>query len=306
MPSGSQVTLENPGEDYEQGGFAVLKSNGAKYNASLQDKLYIANFDVVGWPFLESPQSASTQRVTASECAMWMCVQAYKVSTRSNRQSQTIVQTISSLNATLQTFSSINATRSYEEYYNYTFPSLPAEMNAMPDKNFTVAFWGAETYSSTLDTFNGTGTMSFSSTVESDPIDAIWRASSNLDPWIKRLALSMTNALRNGSAAPSDPFYDGTGYQLGVSVRWQWITLPAALVLSSVLFLVMVMVQTAKSPVAAWKGSPLAILFFDVEQEMRRNVVGQTDKYMGIENAVGNVRVRLEGQPGDIRTFKTA
>src|SRR5579859_3290104 len=96
MPSGSQVRLENPGEDYEQGGFAVLQSHGAKYNASLQDKLYIANFDVIGWPYLESPQNASTQRLTASECAMWMCVQAYNISTRSNRQSQTIVQTISS------------------------------------------------------------------------------------------------------------------------------------------------------------------------------------------------------------------
>lgn len=306
LPSGSQVTLENPGEDYEQGGFAVLKSNGAKYNASLQDKLYIANFDVVGWPFLESPRSASTQSVTASECALWMCIQAYNVSTRSNRQSQTIVQTISSLNTTLQTFSSINATRSYEDYYNYTFPKLSAEMNAMPNTNFTVAFWGAETYRSTLDIFNGTGTMGFSSIIQSDPIDAVWRASSNLDPWIKRLALSMTNALRNGSAAPSHSFYDGTGYQLGVSIRWQWIILPAALVLLSILFLVVVMVQTARSPVAAWKGSPLAILFFNVEQEMRWNVIGQTDKYMGIENAVGNVRVRLEGQPGDIRTFKAA
>jgi hypothetical protein len=305
MPSGSQVTLENPGEDYEQGGFAVLRSNGAKYNASLQDKLYIANFDVIGWPFLESPQSASTQSVTASECAMWMCVQSYNVSTRSNRQSQTIVETISSLNTSIPTFS-INEAISFEDYYNYTFPRLSAKMNAMPNTNFTVAYWGAETYRSTLDIFNGTGTMGFSSIIQSDPIDAVWRASSNLDPWIKRLALSMTNALRNGSAAPSDPFYDGTGYQLGINIRWQWITLPAALVLLSVLFLVLVMVQTARSPVAAWKGSPLTALFFDVEQEMRRNVVGQVDKYMGIENAVGNVRVRLEGQPGDIRTFKAA
>jgi hypothetical protein len=237
---------------------------------------------------------------------MWMCIQAYNVSTRSNRQSQTIVQTISSINTTLQTFSSANARISYEDYYNYTFPKLSAEMNAMPNTNFTVAFWGAETYRTTLDIFNGTGTMDFSSVIQSDPIDAIWRASSNLDPWIKRLALSMTNALRSGSAAPSHSFYDGTGYQLGVSIRWQWITLPAALVLLSIIFLVVVMVQTARSPVAAWKGSPLAILFFDVEQEMRWNVIGQMDKYMGIENAVGNVRVRLEGRPGDIRTFKAA
>jgi hypothetical protein len=82
--------------------------------------------------------------------------------------------------------------------------------------------------------------------------------------------------------------------------------LPAALVLLSVLFLVVVMVQTARSPVAAWKGSPLATLFFDVEQEMRQNVVGQMDKYMGIENAVGNVRVRLERQPGVRWAFKAA
>ena len=68
----------------------------------------------------------------------------------------------------------------------------------MPNTNFTVAYWAAETYRSTLDIFNGTGTMSFSSIIQSDPVDAVWRASSNLDPWIKRLALSMTNSLRNG------------------------------------------------------------------------------------------------------------
>jgi hypothetical protein len=179
-------------------------------------------------------------------------------------------------------------------------------MNVMPNMNFTVAYWGAETYSYTLGIFNGTGTMDFSSIIQSDPIDAVWRASSDLDPWIKRLALSMTNAFRTSSAAPSHPFYDGTSYQLGVSIRWQWITLPAALVLLSVLFLVVVMVQTARSPVAAWKGSPLATLFFDVEQEMRQNVVGQMDKYMGIEKAVGNVRVRLERRPGARWTFKAA
>jgi len=228
---------------------------------------------------------------------MWMCIQAYNVSTRSNNQVQTIVQTFSYINSTWP---------SGAPYTNYTFPTLPAEMHPTPDTNYSVTFLATEGFRQTLATmFSGTVKMQEEySTPGSDAVDAIWSASANLDPWIKQVALSVTNALRNSTGQPSHTLYDGTGYQLGISVRWQWIALPAAMVLLSLIFLVMVMVQTARSEVDAWKGSPLAFLFFDVEQEMKRKVVGHTDEFNGIENAVADVRVMLRGQPGDIWTFE--
>lgn len=298
MPSGSIITLISPGSS--QGpGFAVQSGTGGKYNSSLYDKLYIANFDVVGAPYKELSQGFSNQTTSASECAMWLCVQAYNVSTRSNHQVQT----------TIQTFSSINSTPSGNAVFAiFTFPTLPAEMNAAPNTNYSVSALGAKGFKDTLSTmFNGTAVLDIeSSSAESDAVDAIWSASANLDPWIQRVALSMTNALRNSSNLPSHALYNGTGYQLGVSVRWPWIALPAAMVVLSLVFLTMVMVQTARSPVASWKGSPLTFLFFGVDQEIKRSVLGHTDRFNGIEDAVSDTKVVLRGQPGGIWMFKAA
>jgi len=298
MPSGSIITLISPGTS-EGPGFAVKSGTGGKYNSSLHDKLYIANFDVVGASYMSLSQGFSNQTTTASECAMWLCVQAYNVSTRSNHQVQT----------TIQTFSSINSTPTDEiGLANFTFPTLPAEMNATPNTNYSVSALGALGFQDTLSAmFNGTASLDIeSSSAESDAVDAIWSASANLNPWIQRVALSMTNALRNNSGLPSHALYNGTGYQLGISVRWPWIALPAAMVVLSLVFLAMVMVQTARSPVASWKGSPLAFLFFDVDQEIKRSVLGHTDRFNGIEDAVSDARVVLRGQPGGIWTFKAA
>jgi hypothetical protein len=298
MPSGSIITLISPGAS-EGPGFAVKSGTGGKYNSSLHDKLYIANFDVVGAPYMSLSQGFSNQTTNASECAMWLCVQAYHVSTRSNHQVQTTIQTLSSINST-QTYGGVLT--------NFTFPTLPEEMNATPNTNYSVSLLGAKGFQDTLSTmFNGTAELDIeSSSAESDAVDAIWSASANLDPWIQQVALSMTNALRNSSGLPSHALYNGTGYQLGISVRWRWIALPAAMVVLSLVFLAMIMVQTARSPVASWKGSPLAFLFFDVDEEIKRSVLGYTDRFNGIEDAVSGARVVLRGQPGGIWTFKAA
>lgn len=298
MPSGSIITLVGP-DSTEGPGFAVRPGAGARYNSSLYDKLYITNFDVVGAPYLSLVQGFSNQTTRASECAMWICMQAYNVSTRSNHQVQTIVHT----------FSSINSTPTYGSVFsNFTFPTLPAELNAIPNTNYSVSAIAVDGFSETLYTmFNGTAQLNIeSSFAASDAVDAIWSASANLDPWIQQVALSMTNAFRNSSGQPSHALYNGIGYQLGISIRWPWIALPAAMVLLSLVFLAAVMVQTARSPVASWKGSPLTFLFFDVDQEIKRSVVGHTDKFKGIEDIASNVRVVLKGQPGGIRTFKAA
>jgi hypothetical protein len=228
---------------------------------------------------------------------MWICVQAYNVSTRSNHQVQTIVQTFSSLNSTL-----------VDLFNNFTFPTLPAEMNAIPHTNYSVLSIGVNGFTDTLYAmFNGTAFLDIESSIaSSDGVDAVWRASANLDPWMQQVALSMTNALRNSSGQPSHARYNGIGYQLGISIRWLWIALPAAMVLLSLVFLAIVMIQTARSPVASWKGSPLAFLLFDVDQEIKRSVAGHTDRFNGIKDITSDVKVVLQGLPGDIRTFKAA
>lgn len=78
------------------------------------------------------------------------------------------------------------------------------------------------------------------------------------------------------------------------------------MILISIGLLIIVMIQTARTPLAAWKGSPLAFLFFDVEQEVRRSVVGQTNIYHGLQDSVKDVNVIMKGQPGGLWSFKAA
>ena len=305
MPSGSEISLINaPNISYGEG-FAVTSGSGGRWDSKLNDTLYIANFDVVGAGYKSLVQGFDPEKAQASECALWLCIQAYDVVTVAGHQVQRIAHTFSEIDAT---------PLSGGVFQNYTFPALPAKMNPVPGVVYNILLSARESYRSTLlKMFNGTATLDISaSTANSDTVDAIWSASADLNPWMQQLALSMSNGLRTWATQPDQAGkpehvkYNGTGYQLGVSVRWSWIILPALMVLLSIVLLIIVMIQTARSPLAAWKGSPLAFLFFDVEQEVRRSVVGQTNIYHGLRDSVKDVNVVLKGQPGGLWSFKTA
>ena len=305
MPSGTVISLINPRNQSLGDGFAVASGTGGRWDSTRNDTLYIANFDVVGARYNSLVQGFDPEKAQASECAMWLCTQAYDVVTVAGHQVQKIAHT----------FSNIDATPLTSIFDNYTFPGLPREMNPAPGVNYSIQVSAYQSYRSTLLTmFNGTARVNIAaSTANSDTADAIWSASADLDPWMQQVALSMSNGLRtwgtqsrSGGEQPDHAQYNGTGYQLGVSVRWAWIILPAVMVLLSIVLLIIVIIQTARSPLAAWKGSPLAYLFFDVEQEVRRSIVGQTNIYHGLRDSVKDVDVVLKGQPGGLWSFKTA
>ena len=141
----------------------------------------------------------------------------------------------------------------------------------------------------------------------SDATQAIANATTgSLDAWIKNLATSMTNVLRSSTSqaadfdvpidtTPStDSIYSGAGYQLAVQIRWPWIVLPALLVLLSLVVLVTTMIRTSLGSISAWRGSPLVFLFLDIDAEIRRHAVGQTDVLGGLQDRVGKDEVVLE------------
>lgn len=140
---------------------------------------------------------------------MWLCVQAYDIQVADTKLTQNITQTFSQL---------VNSTIDWGA--NITFVNLPAELNQRSGAQYTIASDG------TLDAFNPflgpwfNGTVSLnngSSSPSSDVIQAICNATStDLDVWIKYIALSVTNALRVFTPASND-MYNGTGYQTGSS-----------------------------------------------------------------------------------------
>jgi hypothetical protein len=90
---------------------------------------------------------------------------------------------------------------------------------------------------------------------------------------------------------------------LAVQVRWEWLAFPAALVLMSIVFLVMVMIRTAHSPIQSWKGSPLTLLLFDIDDDTRKLAYDKVNIHHGVRRAMGKTRVKLVQEKGGIRKF---
>lgn len=91
--------------------------------------------------------------------------------------------------------------------------------------------------------------------------DMLWQLSwvGNVTDMMTNIASSMTSAMMNNA---DDPLV-GIGYseEVYIRVRWPWLILPAALVLSTMALLILVMVKSSSSRVVLWKSSLLALMF---------------------------------------------
>ena len=153
MPSGSIVTFStlNDGTTNVYG-FQVIPGHGTVYNTSDEHRIWLANFDVFGTPYYTQTEgyleSLPNENAIASECALWMCVQAFKTNTINTNQIQTIVQTFSQV-----INSSDPGMFNLTDYY--VFSTLPAEMNPRPQASYTVDISAKTEFSNSLSMFNG-------------------------------------------------------------------------------------------------------------------------------------------------------
>ena len=311
MPSGSVAALfnfdENPKLDlvFQPTAFQVMQSTGSFYDSEHPSRLYLTNFDVFGAPFQAKSESMWPNASTVSfECALWMCVQVLNTTTSSAHQSQFSVEEFVNFSTT--------GNESSEDYdggnSKYTFMPLPLSTRSRTQASYNLDRINVE-YIRNLLSSAITGTIqlgrSSSYNPSSDTVLGIWNASSDLDSWIKNLALSMTNVIRTNTPH-SDDMYNGTAYHLGYQVRWEWIVLPATLVLISTLVLIMAIVQTSRSSVSAWKGSPLTLLFMNVQVDDRKMAVGQMDTFQGLQDHVGDRQVLMKTDRAGGRILKIA
>lgn len=115
----------------------------------------------------------------------------------------------------------------------------------------------------------------------------------------------MTNVIRTDTPQPDD-MYNDTAYSLGYQVRWEWIVLPAVLVLISTSVLIMAIVQTSRSSVSAWKGSPLTLLFINIEVDNGKMAIGQINTFQGLQDHVSNRQVLMKTDTAGGRVLKIA
>lgn len=303
MPSGYTANLTNFAEIDMGVGFQVFQSEGFHFPSNDSNTLYLANWEAVGAPANSIGGTPwQNQTTVASECALWMCVQSFDSFYYTNTYEQTEV--------VKDSFSKIDtATRLADTLVNnISFLALPEEMNPLPNQTFSIlgfALLSLTEYFATI--FEGNITLNQAEqNPSSDPMQAIWAASADLDKWMKTVAASMTNVIRVSYPAEKNDMYNGIGYRVGYDVQWIWLSLPALLVASSVLILVAIMIKTARSPVQAWKGSPLAVLFMNVDRGIRHAALGQLDRHEGIERRIGKTRVTLDREKDGSWVFKQA
>lgn len=101
--------------------------------------------------------------------------------------------------------------------------------------------------------------------VSFDTIDAFWAD----------IAEAMTMTIRQSADALLNTNGTTRNYAVGVAyntetcviVQWPWLSLPAALIFQMIVFLVVTMVKSRH--VVLWKESPLALLVYGLEQDLR-------------------------------------
>lgn len=318
--------LHRQGDLGSGAGFHVMTNLKAVYNRSDVDRLYIANFDVFRGPpglGFEDILSPTDPNMIALNCSLWMCVQAYKTTMTDSNQSQSTASDYHVVDKTTfptfglewvskdyktysddpdsspdSRYSDHDSADDYDDSYdpegilNFTFRDLPSNMNPIPGTNYTITAAAAFALIKHLrPLLNGTLARSHVYGA-SDWLWPMHDASENLDKWIKKLAHSMTNVIRAQSSNQIEA-YNGEAFQLGIQVRWEWIILPAVLVVSSLALLIVTILETAKGPIGPWKGSPLLYLFTDMDRDIKKRATGRMHNYNDLQKAVGKMRVNL-------------
>ncbi|EMC94526.1 hypothetical protein BAUCODRAFT_551020 [Baudoinia panamericana UAMH 10762] len=299
LPSGAVATIWNFGNKtatnlfstWGQTGFQSISSKGAYYNSSKEDRMYIANFDLFGVPFnsYQPTYRSAAVNFTHHECALWFCVETYNDSVVDNKYIHNVVSTINEANMSSRSFTLVGSAADPKNATTYsTAGSVAVDV---------IQMWMSKELNGSI------GLLETAQNFSSDVMGGVWNGTRNPQAWIQDIATSLTNVVRVYNQTNRDE-YNGTAYQLGVNVRWTWISLPTTLVVLSIVFLLTVMVRTALSPVAPWKGSPLTLLLFDIDHAAKEASYGQVYKYKGIQRAVGGMTVRMKEQPGRAWTFK--
>ena len=284
-PSGTNITV--PDLRYNDVGnpwFLVQQTGGRHFNASSDSKrAWLYNFDMVGYDYYQ-PVYGPLPTIRSRECALWYCVNTYDTKVTNTHQNIEVIDTSHTINGTY------GAANEYTGLYYIEPPSLSkSSIKTRPKEVYTVSWWAENCIRQQLQaSLNGTAeyTPEGAQISTSQYVDRLWYHHQNsTDDMMANLARSMTNALR--TLTPSTrPEYNGTTYQLGVRVRWEWITLPAFVVLATLLLLAVVMRRSARVGVGSWKDGPLTLLLFDVDDVIRQTSAASGGKDGGDTNGL--------------------
>ncbi|KAF2148687.1 hypothetical protein K461DRAFT_282159 [Myriangium duriaei CBS 260.36] len=279
-------------------GFVATMPNDTGYSSDgwfVNNSVGLLRVELFGIPY-RSISELSEASFVNTECGLWACINVYNSSVRSSLQHHDVVASSSNISGVGPGGFGTELAPLSPSYGFSNESRFLVESMALQDLQgfFRTTLQGKIAL--------GPGIQDY----EHDLIRGIWKRSADPDGWIHNLATSLTNFIRTNNSLSREE-YNGTFYELSISIRWPWIIFPTALVSMSIIFLILVMIRTRLSQVSSWKGSPLTLLLFelDMDEEAKRTAYARIDERGGIMEAVGNARVKFIRDQNGNRKFKT-
>ncbi|RDW57738.1 hypothetical protein BP5796_12539 [Coleophoma crateriformis] len=274
--------------------FNVTNTAGYIYNettdqaSGLPSRMYAAQFSMIA----NAVNDITNGSISASECALWFCVKAYKYSVVSGVVQLEQTNTTSAFDlaepwpsgALIEngvpvepvTYDSSLAPDGLGLFRNFT--NLPAnDFNVPPGMVFGATYANAFAINRTVASVVN-GNVSYDPfhvawNHYSDAVQTLYQSRQNPNLWIQNLARSITVALQsnvgiNGTTSPGSSF-DGVAHTTItlIAIRWQWMIYPSVLIVLGILHLFVTIWQTRKGPVDIWKNDILAPLLIHVKDK---------------------------------------
>jgi hypothetical protein len=225
--------------------------------------------------------------VSAYECAIWFCTQAYSISVQNGRVVQSTILTwdVYANNALSQ--------GRQEADFNFSVPppDIQTRMNIYPNATYSISSKTfLAVYYELSKLFTGSVvTGPATTTYTSDAMQGLWTSNDPLS-WMQNIALSITNHIRSTPTSVDTngqplnfthgDWYKGTVYgsEAFIQVKWGWLAYPVAILVLSSIFSVITIIHTQGNKVGLWKNNPLALLYCPLEDSVRDQLSHQIDK----------------------------
>ena len=261
--------------------------------------LGILDFNVIGQSkdeyYVNTPKATPVKLsgVEAHECALWFWLQARYTNVSFGIAEQKVT-------------AHWNQAQKVETFYDtLNFTNVPDEFNTEPSVSIGVS------QRAVLGTYQDLerllfGTVNPLNTAQIyfvdpdgnsiDGLKGLWYAVKDIDNWMNNLTKSMTNNVRLTGITTqiNDTKYEGVAWALEayIKVRWAWIIFPWALVILSITFLIVTVLENGK--VKPWRSSASAMLYARLDEELQDVATASYAKGNGSTEELEERTVRLD------------
>ena len=266
--------------------------------------------------FLPIPQDEVRPLIQAYTCDLSFCIQALEAKTTAGVISQTVNYTWEHFNLTKDgIWSPVKVPGSQNLSNRVDYRVENRSLNALGSAIATALVGGTSVWFSDitnplpkiLPLTNSDGGGSNVGTFA----EVVWRASDSMTTiteYFDRVATGFTNFMRTAPSlsVPEDKHYAPVVFtnEVYVHVRWGWLAFPLLIVVLGQIFLGMTIHQTRRRRVQPWKGARVPLLLANIDDEVKKAAKGGLYSRSGLDEQVGEIKVRLEYNDGDEIAFK--